>query len=152
MRKENEMKKAKKILTLILIAVLCLSLLASLAGCDKNKTSDPAKNTAAPTDNNGGGKSGEGGRKGGSATPQPDTYVYNAKFIPVEGLSNGLNPLACQNGRILGSSWEKIGENIPEGVTPEWEGQYYVYGRRLYSLGLGGSVQVLEGYQPMETE
>ncbi len=144
------MKKTKKILTLILAAVLCLSLLGSLAGCKKNETPADPNNSAAPTDNggNGGGK----GNGGGSATPAPDTYVYNAKFVPVAGLKNGIQGLACQNGRILGTSWEKIGENIPEGVTPEYEGQYDIYGMKLYSVGMDGSVQVLEGYQPMETE
>ncbi len=149
--KENKMKKTKRILTLILAAVLCLSLVGSLAGCKKNETPADPGSSAEPTDN--GGKGGNGGSgNGGSATPAPDTYVYNAKFIPVGGMNNGINPLACRNGRILGTCWEKIGENIPEGATLEYEGQYDVYGMKLYSIGLDGSVQALEGYQPMETD
>ena len=140
------MRKAKKLLTVILALILCLSLLGSLAGCNKkpapNGGGDP---TPAPTDNN-------GGNGGGSATPQPDTYVYSAKFIPITGRTNGFDLLACQDGRLLATCWEKIGENIPEGEVPEYEGQYDVYGMKLYSVGLDGSFQALEGYQPMETE
>ena len=145
------MKKTKKILILILTAVLCVSLLGSLAGCSKNQSSDdPKSNTPAPTDDNGNG--GNGGN-GGSATPAPDTYVYNAKFIPISsGNMNGFQAVACRDGQVLATCWEKIGENIPEGVTPEYEGQYDVYGMKLYSIALDGSVRALEGYQPMETE
>ena len=145
------MKKTKKLLTILLTAVLCLSLLGSLAGCNKNKTPDDPQNSASPTNN--GGSDNKGGN-GGSATPAPapDTYVYNAKFIPVAGLTNGADILACRDGRILASCWEKIGEEIPEGVTPEYEGQYDVYGMHLYSIGLDGSTQLLEGYQPLEVE
>ena len=146
------MKRTKKILTLILAAVLCLSLLGSLAGCKKNETPTDPGSSAAPADNGGKGGNGGNGGNGGSATPAPDTYVYTARFIPVAGMTSGMNPLACQNGRILGTSWEKIGENIPEGVTPEFEGQYDVYGMKLYAVGLDGSVQTLEGYQPMEVD
>ena len=141
------MRKAKKLLTVILALILCLSLLGSLAGCNKNP--DPnngGSTTPAPTDDNGNG----GGNNGGSVTPVPDTYVYNAKFVPITGQTNSLNLLACQGQELLATSWEKIGENIPEGVTPEWEGQYDVYGMKLYSVGLDGSVRALEGYQPMD--
>ena len=107
------MRKAKKLLTVILALILCLSLLGSLAGCNKkpapNGGGDP---TPAPTDNN-------GGNGGGSATPQPDTYVYSAKFIPITGRTNGFDLLACQDGRLLATCWEKVGENIPEGEVPE---------------------------------
>ena len=141
------MRRTKKTLTLILIAVLCLSLLGSLAGCSKNPAPDDnGKNTPAPTDNKG------GGNGGATPAPVPDTYVYNAKFVPITGKSGGLDLLACQDGRLLATCWEKIGENIPEGKTPEGEGQYDVYGMKLYSVGLDGSFQALEGYKPLEVE
>ena len=148
------MKRTKKILTILLAAILCLSLLGSMAGCKKNDTPEP--DPAQPT-NNGGGNGGNGGNgggnnNGGSATPASDTYVYNAKLIPLEGMENGGSLLACRSDRLLASCWEKIGENIPEGVTPEYEGEYDVYGMRLYAIGLDGSTQVLDGYQPMETD
>ncbi len=147
------MKKTKKILTLILAAVLCLSLLGSLAGCNKNPApNNGGSTTPTPTADNG---NGENGGNGGTATPTPaaDTYVYNAKFVPIVSSSlGGFEPLACQNGRILATSWEKIGENNPDGAIPEYEGQYDVYGMKLYSIGLDGSVQTLEGYQPMEVD
>ena len=138
------MRKTKKLLTVVLALILCLSLLGSLAGCNKNPEpkggGDP---TPAPTDDN-------GGNGGGSATPQPDTYVYNAKFISLTGKSNGFDLMACQNGRLLATCWEKIGENNPDGAIPEYEGQFDVYGMKLYSIGLDGSFQAREGYQPME--
>ena len=147
--KENEMKTTKRILTILLAAVLCLSFFA-LAGCNKSKTPDDPQNSASPTNN--GGSDNKGGNGSATPAPAPDTYVYNAKFIPVAGLTNGADILACRDGRILASCWEKIGEEIPEGVTPEYEGQYDVYGMHLYSIGLDGSTQLLEGYQPLEVE
>ena len=90
------MNKTKKLLTVLLAAVLCLSLLASLAGCNKNDTPEPT-NSAQPTNN--GGSDNKGGN--GGATPAPDTYVYNAKLIPLEGMENGGNLLACRSDRLL---------------------------------------------------
>ena len=137
------MKILKKLLTILLLAALCLSLCAGLSGCGNKKTD--------PSDPNNGGKTDPGSDP--SAAPAPETYVYASKAIPVKGdYINGLNAVACRDGRILASAWMKIGENVPEGATPEWEGQYDVYGMKLFWITLDGVVTPMEGYQQMETE
>ena len=132
----------KKLLTILLIAALCFSLCAGLSGCDKKN--DPA------SDPNQGGNTDPGGTPS-NATPAPETYVYSSKAMPIKGdFMNGLDAVACQGGKLLASAYMKIGENIPEGVTPEWEGQYDVYGTKLFWVALDGTVTPLEGYEAMK--
>ena len=152
---------AKRAAAFVLGVVLFLSLLWSLTGCNKNPAPEGGGVGApgpTPANNANGGTDGTDGTDGtaetdGSAASVPDTYVYHAEFVPVsDNGKNGFTPFAFRNGRILASRYEKLGENIPEGVTPEYEGQYDVYGTKLYFIGLDGSVQEVEGYQPMETD
>ena len=116
------MKKMKRILSLCLLAALCLSLCAC------------------------------GGSKGGrdpEATPAPE-YVYAASFTAIEGMEDEyLNPRAFTDEGFYVTTWEKVGEEIPEGVTPEYEGQYDVYESRLYFVGFDGSRKALEAYRPL---
>jgi len=134
------MKRTKTIIAVILTVVLCLGLLGSMAGCQKTK--DPSNEPSTPPTSNGGSNDG--------TTPAPDAYVYTSKYVPVAGSQSGFEPLACINDRILASSWEKIGENIPEGAVPEYEGQYDVYGMKLYMIGTDGSYEELKGFQPIQ--
>ena len=142
---EDTMKNLKKLLTILLITALCLSLCTGLSGCGGKK--DPAVDpnqggSSDPADPNQGGSSG---------TPAPETYVYASQSIPLKGdFVSGLDAVACQDGKILASCWTKIGENIPEGVTPEWEDQYAIYGMKLFWVSLDGTVTPLEGYAPMQ--
>ncbi len=146
---------AKRTAAFGLVVVLFWGLLCTLAGCNKNPAPEPADiSTPSSTANN---SANDGvDRTDGidvTSTPVPDTYVYHAEFVPISGAGrNGFTPYACHSGRILAGCQEKIGENIPEGVTPEYEGQYDVYGMKLYSIGLDGSVHALEAYQPMEAD
>ncbi len=139
----------KRAAVFVLAAVLCLSLLGTLAGCRK----DPAPEgggTGSPS--SAPANSANDGIDAGAA-PVSDTYVYHAEFVPVSHDSmRGFTPYVCFNGRILAGCDEKIGEDIPEGVTPEYEGQYDIYGTKLYSIGPDGSVRALEGYQPLEAD
>ena len=49
-----------------------------------------------------------------------------------------------------GLSYGKIADGeIPEGVVPEYEGQYDIYGYRIFQVGLDGSVSLLENYTPL---
>ena len=131
------MKKTKRLLSLILIAALCLGLAGVLAGCNKKeKTDDPASPGAEePT--------------GVSPTPGEETYVYVPTYVSLqEKLENGVNTLAFRDGRFLASSYMKVRSEIPEGVTPQWEGQYDVYENRFFWVGLDGSIEWFSGYQP----
>ena len=140
---------AKRAAAFVLGVVLFLSLLWTLTGCHKNPAPESGGiSTPGPAPAN----SASDGTES-SAAPPTDTYVYHAEFVPVSvGGRNGFTPFACRNGRILAGCDEKIGENIPEGAKPEYEGQYDIYGMKLYSIGPDGSVRALEGYQPLEAD
>ncbi len=147
------MKKTKRILTLLLAAVLCLSLFGVMAGCSKKETPDPANSAQPGGGGSSGGRSGGSGRNsGGSGTPAPDTYVYTSKLVPLKGdmaKANGMNAVAYRDGRILASAYVKLRDEIPEGVTPEWEDQYAVYGTKLFWVDMEGNIQELTGYEPL---
>ncbi len=149
------MVAAKRAFVIVLMAVLCLGLLGSLAGCHKDPVPEPSDiSTPSPTPTNGANGASDGtDATDAAATPEPIAYVYHAEFVPLSGAAgNRFTTFAYQNGRILAGCYEKIGENIPEGVTPEYEGQYDIYGTKLYSVGLDGGLRALEGYQPLEAD
>ncbi len=140
------MKKRKKILCLVLAAVLCLGLMGVLAGCSKTpKPDDPSQTNPA------GEPSGSGTPSGGSTpAPGPETYVYTPTYVPLqEKFTNGVSPMAFIDGRFLASAYVLVRSEIPEGVTPEYEGQYDVYENRFFWIGLDGSVEPLSGYTPL---
>ena len=141
------MKKRKKILCLVLVAALCLGLMGVLAGCNKTPgTDDPSQPNAS------GEPSGSGTPSGGGSAPAPgpDTYVYTPSFVTLqEKFPSGVNPQAFIDGRFLASAYMVVRSEIPEGVTPEYEGQYDVYENRFFWIGLDGSVEPLSGYTPL---
>ena len=84
-----------------------------------------------------------------TATPEPE-LVYQADFVSLNTEENqNFNALAYADDGIYASCYEVLRTDIPEGVTPEYEGQYDVYGTRLYFLGYDGSVKRLEGYEAL---
>ena len=138
------MKQIKKILTLLLCAVMVLS----LAACGGNTGSGG---------NNAGGGSGSGSNTGsgssssgsGTTAPAEETYVYVSEFVPIGELNSYPQAPIYRDGRFLTSTYAVIGDATPEGVTPEWEGQYAVYGTKFYWLNLDGSVEELTAYEPV---
>lgn len=118
---------------LSLLLVVCLAL--SLCACGKGGDSSQTKST------------------GSQATPAPD-FVYAAEYkeIQSEGSTDYSPELICEDGFIL-SYREKVGERpIPQGVTPEYEGQYDIMEPRLAMGGLDGSITPLTAYAPVEPE
>lgn len=149
------MVTVKRTAAFVFGVVFFLSLLSTLAGCNKNPTTGIGNiSTPSPTPTNSANAAADGtDAADAAATPEPAIYVYHAEFLPLSGAGgNGFTTFAYQNGRILAGCYEKIGENIPEGVTPEYEGQYDIYGTKLYSVGLDGRARALEGYQPLEAD
>ncbi len=118
--------------SLSLLLILCLAL--SLGAC---------------------GKGGDGGSqtKDSAATPAPD-FVYAAEYKDIH-TESGIDyspELICDGGFLL-SYREKVGERpIPQGVTPEYEGQYDIMEPRLALGGLDGSITPLAAYAPVAPE
>ena len=143
------MKKLRKILALLLCAVLCLALLAGCGG--KSDGGEKASGNSGSSGSSGStASSGGGSGSSGSGTPAPDTYVYTAEYVPLKGELGFVSSLSYADGRFLTSTYGVIGDNTPEGVTPEYEGQYSVYGSIFYWIDLDGTVEKLEKFEPID--
>lgn len=116
----------KTIIALTLVLAMCLS----LAACGSSAQSNAPQSTA-PVE-----------------TPE---FAYVASFDTfAKGSKTYINPRLQVADGYIAYSWEKVGENIPEGVTPEYQGQYDVYAAVLYLIGNDGSVKKLPNYAPMD--
>ncbi len=116
-------KKLRSLLCLTLVLVMVLG----LAACGKQNGKDNKED-------------------------HPDmVYVADSLTLNTPNLSDGIRPAAYTSDGFYGLSYGKIGEReIPEGVVPEYEGQFDIYGYRLFFVGMDGSVKELKGYAPME--
>ena len=113
----------KKLISIFLAAAMCLS----LAAC--------------------------GGTKQEEVKEETPEFVYAAEYTPLSSDSDRyINPQVYTDDGMYMSIYEKVGENIPEGVTPSYEGEYDVYENRIYFVGYDGSMKRLEGYEAMEAE
>lgn len=118
------MKTFKRSILLALVMAMCVSLFAGCGG-EKAPENEPAEET-------------------------PE-YVYTAEYVPIEGeYQNGFSQLFYTDGRFLASSYCKIGEReLEEGEVLQWEGQNWIWGNKLFWVGLDGKVEEITGYQPM---
>lgn len=117
----------KKMLCLMLVLAMCLSLAACGKGGDEGAA--PGKNAPA------------------EETPE---FVYTAEYKTiVEGTKNYLTFRGYTDDGFYVSSMEKTGENIPEGVTPRYEGEFDVYSTFLYFADRNGKMDKIEGYSSL---
>lgn len=120
----------KKITAIILVLVMIFS----LAACGK-KTDKPAGQQPAAA----------------AAAEEKPEYTYLTEVTEIktgDGISFSVD--AFDDTGFYSSSYVKIGENIPEGAVPEYEGQYDVYGYKLYHIGFDGKVNELENYTDID--
>ena len=123
------MKKIRSLLGLL----LALAMLLSLAACGKKES--------APD-----------GKTNDKEEEERPEMVYKADTLEIkdERLTDGVNPVVYTDDGFYGLSYGKIADGeIPEGVVPEYEGQYDIYGYRIFQVGLDGSVKLLENYTPL---
>lgn len=122
--------KSKSLVALLLVLGMSLG----LAACGGTGQSD--KDNASKSDP--------------EVTPE---YVYVAEFDKfVEDTDKYINVQEFTDDGFYATSWEKVGENIPEGVTPQYEGQYDVYSTFLYFVDDSGKLNKLENYVPIQPE
>ena len=113
--------RARRILALLLVAVMALG----LAACGKS--------------------GGDSGKPGQTEQEQHPEFAYVAEYKTIlKDQENGYSPRAYTDDGFYAISWEKISSEIPEGVTPEYEGQYDVYGSFIYFVDFSGKAEKLE--------
>jgi ABC-type glycerol-3-phosphate transport system substrate-binding protein len=117
-------KRTRQALALVLAMVMALS----LAACGK---SGDSSNTKVTTEN-------------------PE-YTYVAEFTPlIQDENNTYSPKLFTGDGYYAVSYELVSSDIPEGVTPEYEGQYDKYGSFIYFVGFDGSLTKLANYQAID--
>lgn len=119
--------RAKAMLSLILALVMVLGLAACGKGGEDGGKTDDGKEQDTPE------------------------FVYTAEYKKLSQNDNtrGMTPRVYTSEGFYAETTEKVGENIPEGVTPEYEGQYDVYENRLYFVSYEGDMKRLENYAPI---
>ena len=119
----------KKTIRALLCLMLVLALALSLCACGDNK---PEQQTGEQED-------------------LSTKMVYTAQYTNLKQTEDQdtVSPSFYTDDGFYGTMYSKIGENIPEGVTPEYEGQYDVWGNSLYFVGFDGKMRKLEAYEPM---
>lgn len=124
--------KFKSLIALLLVLAMALSL------CACGKGGEEAQDKPA---------------QGGESSPAPE-FTYKAEYRELSGgSSSDMTPLLIADGGFYLRSSEKVGERpIPEGVTPEYEGQYDITEPRLVFGSFDGGVSPLEAYVPVEPE
>ncbi len=133
----------KKIFRIMITLVLALSLLFSLSACGDK--SESGKESADQKGENAGNK------QEGTVPENTPEFVYVPEYKKIEGsFQNSFYNSQCTSDGIIAMTQQKVGENIPEGVTPEYEGQYDVWGTVLYKFGFDGSAEKLN-YQLTNT-
>ena len=77
------------------------------------------------------------------------TYTYTPRFVELGGMENYLTPRCFTDEGLYATAAVMVSNNIPAGVTPEYETQYYQYEQRLYFIALDGTVRRLRSYAPL---
>ena len=118
------MKGTKRYLCLILALVMAL---CAFTGCGKK---DPDDSTDPNNPNS------------GSNATELSGFVYVPEYVTIQGeYRNSFYNGVCSGEHLYVSSYEMIADNTPEGVTPEWEGQYWEYGPVIYKIAMDGSCE-----------
>ncbi len=117
------MKKMKKALATLLALGMLLSL-AACGGKDEKTAQTP------------------------EATETPE-FAYQANYTKLEG-TDYIQVLAYADDGFYTHLLEKVGEDIPEGVTPEYEGQYDVYEDRYFFVDFSGKQTPIENLKNMD--
>lgn len=118
---------------LALVLTLCLAL--SLCACGK------------------GGEDGNAASNSGKAPEATPEFTYTADYRELSYDEEGAYPGLMTDSGIYLVGNEKVADGpVPEGVTPEYEGQYDVMEPRIFFSDFEGKLTKLEAYAPVEPE
>ena len=121
----------------IIVAVLALIMVLSLCACGKIEA---PKFPGLP------GKT-DSGSSEGNAAPE---YTYTSKYNAINVSSEDYMSVLYYTDNGFYASYEEItGDETPEGVIPDYEGQYWVRESRIIFIGYDGSITPVSGYVPI---
>lgn len=142
------MMKMNKKLKILIVLLLTASLLAGCGGTPAETTPAPNQVTAG-TGTTASGKSAEELTETAAGEP----VGYRAQYLQLADstLTAGLDHASAVGDTIYFTSLGVIADETPEGVTPEWPEQYWVYGPVLCKVGTDGTIERLT-YDPTEGE
>ena len=124
--KEDTMKHKMRMMICLLLAA---AMVFSLSACGSDQENPEQKKEVTPE----------------------YVYVAETQKLNSEELENGISPSAFTADGFYGFSYGKIADGVvPEGAELEYEGQYDVYGNRIFFVGYDGSVRELKNYTPMD--
>ena len=120
----------RRITAVILALILCVSLMTGCGGKETKMAETPAENTTE--------KAAEE-----SAPAAEEKLRYRGQYFAISDsrLTAGLQNAAADGENLYFTSLGVIDDRTPDGVTPEWEEQYWVYGPILCKVGTDGALE-----------
>lgn len=132
-------------------AAVSLVLLLSLTACGGKGSSGTSGQIDGPS---GSGTNKDPGTADPTAAPVSSEFIYTPEFTELKvGEANYLNNAvySAEEKRFLVTTYEKIGTSeIPEGEVQEYEGQYDIYGTKVYWLDLNGTATPVENFTQLD--
>lgn len=88
-------------------------------------------------------------KKSVDTTPIPEfTYVSTCKDISTS-ISEYLSIMCFTDDGFYATYSEVVGDNTPEGIIPDYEGEYWIYENKLVFIDNNGNVKNLDSYNPI---
>ena len=120
----------------IIVSILALAMVLSLCACGKI---DVPEFPGLP------GKSDSSSQSGD--TPE---YTYTSTYGTIDiDSENYMRVLAYTDSGFYATYEEVVGDETPDGVVPEYEGQYWIYESRLTFINYDGQISDISGYSPV---
>ncbi len=120
------MKKVRVVICVMTVLAVCIS----LAAC---------------------GASGSSPAGGETTKAAEEKFAYEAEFKEfVTDSKNLLTVCGYDSGSVFYSCTEKVGESIPEGIVPDYEGQYDIYQTFLYRYSGKGNTEKIPLYKTID--
>ncbi len=120
--------KLKPVIAILLIAAMAFS----LAACGEQGNGDVQKeNPTASTSSE---------------------YVYSADYTTIDNDNNWIGGGLFTEDGYYYTNKEVVGQDIPEGVTPQWANEYAIWETMMYFVDYSGKVTKLSGFESIKKD
>ena len=131
----------------ILSLVLCLCMICGLAACGSG-----GQEASSGTGTQSGSQPASSTPESTETEPASSEYAWKSSFLPMATESDyPLQPMLFTDDGFYAAGQVVIGRREPsEGEVEEYEGQFNIYGTKLYFVGKDGKAEPLPNYVPTE--